>query len=262
MSRTSTIRWSDHGKFSVIPEWLIDADVSDRAIRLFAVLGRYADQTGQAMPSRKTLAKRLHCSTSTLDVALADLREIGALSWSEQRREDGGRTSNDYVLHPTPLTDPSVGGDRQGGKPPTDGSVGNELDVEGTRQGETTSPPTLVKIEGRNVAFDALCEVCHVDTRNRRRTTEAAGALREIRGYVWDDLDEAQRLVCCETSEVFERRLAATIRDRAKRYADAMPGAQLTPSALAKWWHDVLSPRAGGATTAAQAADLLGLENP
>lgn len=256
MSR-STIKWSQHGSFSIIPEWLLDSDISDRSIRLYAVLGRYADSTGQALPGRKVLADRMRCALSTLDQSLAELRNVGALSWSEGRRNDGGRASNEYVLHPTPYrptghppTGPSV-------RAPTGPSVSQERDPVRTRVGETASPPRVAKIDGQNVAFDALCEVANVNPQNRRRASEAAGALREIRGYVWDDLDEDQRVLCLDSPESFERRLAATIRDRARRYADAMDGARLTPSALAKWWHDVVNARSRpGRVTADDFADM------
>ena len=51
---------SDSTPYSRVPEWLLDANVSDRAVRLFGILARYADQrTGICHPSRKTLASRL-----------------------------------------------------------------------------------------------------------------------------------------------------------------------------------------------------------
>jgi hypothetical protein len=50
-------------RFSIIPEWITYADISDKAIRLYSVLARYADnQTHQAFPSRETLAG--HCTAA------------------------------------------------------------------------------------------------------------------------------------------------------------------------------------------------------
>ncbi len=52
-------------RFAIVPEWLLDADVSDTAIRLYAVLLRYGQSSGARMPGRATLARRLHKSPWT-----------------------------------------------------------------------------------------------------------------------------------------------------------------------------------------------------
>lgn len=90
---------TDTGPFALTPEWVLDADVSDRAKVLYAVLGRYADdKSGECWPSRSTLAERLRCSPDSLDRAKTELQRIGALDWSSQTRDDGGLTSNRYRL--------------------------------------------------------------------------------------------------------------------------------------------------------------------
>jgi hypothetical protein len=68
----------------VTPEWVLDAAVSDRAVRLFAVLNRYAGTNETAWPSRKTLAERLGCSVDSVDRALAELVAIDAVSIEER----------------------------------------------------------------------------------------------------------------------------------------------------------------------------------
>jgi hypothetical protein len=45
--------------FGRVPTWLLDTAVSDRAIRLFALLTRYADRDGRGFPGRRVLAQRL-----------------------------------------------------------------------------------------------------------------------------------------------------------------------------------------------------------
>lgn len=68
-------------RFAIIDEWLLDLDISDRAVRLYAVLARYADsETHKAYPSRDTLAKRLRCSTKSVDRAAQELVESGAMT--------------------------------------------------------------------------------------------------------------------------------------------------------------------------------------
>jgi len=68
-------------RFSIIPEWILDAAISDKAVRLYGVLARYADNdTHRAYPSRETLAKRLGCHAKSVDRAATELVRIGAVT--------------------------------------------------------------------------------------------------------------------------------------------------------------------------------------
>ena len=89
-------------RFAVVPEWVLDAEVSDRAVRLYGVLARYADAHGRAWPGRKTLATRLRCSTDSIDRALEQLVAIGAVTKRGRVTENGDQTSNLYVVRVTP----------------------------------------------------------------------------------------------------------------------------------------------------------------
>jgi hypothetical protein len=85
-------------RFSIIPEWVIDADISDRAIRLYSILARYADnETLQAFPSRETLAKRAHCHIKSVDRGIQELIDIGAVL-KAHRRNGESYQSNIYTL--------------------------------------------------------------------------------------------------------------------------------------------------------------------
>lgn len=85
--------------FAIVPERVIDADVSDRAVRLYALLDRYAGADGHAYPSRATLARRLRCSPDTVDRAVRELEAAGLVDVERRRLEDGrGLTSNRYHL--------------------------------------------------------------------------------------------------------------------------------------------------------------------
>jgi hypothetical protein len=67
--------------FSIIPEWVIDSVLSDKAIRLYVVLARFADnRTHEAFPSRETLAKRMRCSARSVDRAAQELLNVGAIT--------------------------------------------------------------------------------------------------------------------------------------------------------------------------------------
>jgi DNA replication protein DnaD len=85
-------------KFSIIPEWLLDSEVSHKAIRIYALIARYADnQTLTAWPARSTLAARAKCTVKSVDRALNELIEAGALA-KELRRDDTGQRSSVYTI--------------------------------------------------------------------------------------------------------------------------------------------------------------------
>lgn len=89
--------------FAIIPEWVLELPVSANAIRVYCVLRRFADnKTGACFPSRKTLAMRSRLSVSTLDRALKELDEAGAIEVKVRRSEAGDYTSNLYVVRSFP----------------------------------------------------------------------------------------------------------------------------------------------------------------
>jgi hypothetical protein len=85
-------------RFSMVPAWVLDSGISDKAIRLYAVLAGYADaETGQAYPGRTLLSKRLDCSTKTVDRAVSELMSVGAIR-KQQRVKDGHYQSSLYTV--------------------------------------------------------------------------------------------------------------------------------------------------------------------
>ena len=89
-------------RFAIVPEWVIDAEISDCAFRLYAVLLRYGQTSGQRMPSRALLARRLQKnSKDTVDRALKDLVRVGAVC-VERRRNGRENLTNRYHLMSTP----------------------------------------------------------------------------------------------------------------------------------------------------------------
>lgn len=64
--------------FAKVPEWVLDAVISDRAVRLYAVLARYTRGRRTAWPSKATLAARMHCSGRAVERATDELVAIGA----------------------------------------------------------------------------------------------------------------------------------------------------------------------------------------
>lgn len=90
------IRSQDY--FAIVPEWVLLADISANAVRLYAVLNRYANSRGKAWPSRRTLADNLRVSPSTVDRAKDELVALGALTVETRTTPAGDYTSNLYTL--------------------------------------------------------------------------------------------------------------------------------------------------------------------
>jgi hypothetical protein len=88
--------------FAIVPEWVLDADISDAALRLYAVLLRYGQTSGQRMPGRALLAARLRKrSKDSVDRALKELVRVGAVV--VRRRRDGNvYLTNCYIVRSTP----------------------------------------------------------------------------------------------------------------------------------------------------------------
>lgn len=121
-------------RFSMVPEWLLDSDVGDKAVRLYALLLRYGNTSGARMPGRGLLARRLRCSKSTIDRAVKELEQLGALrvqrdtSTTTQRRiERRGFNNNRYLLR---TSNPQRDGRRE---PPLQRGVAAPVRLGGSR---------------------------------------------------------------------------------------------------------------------------------
>lgn len=85
--------------FCIIPEWVLYAPISSNAVRLYGTLQRYADKdSGQCHPSRKTLADKCNLSLSSLDRALIELVDLGAIHKQQRLSDKGDFTSNIYTV--------------------------------------------------------------------------------------------------------------------------------------------------------------------
>lgn len=85
-------------RFTQIPEWVLDADISDRAIRLYGVLARIVATERQDLPGRPQVAERMKCSPSSLDRALKELEDLRAVVVLPRWSPEGDRIGNDYEL--------------------------------------------------------------------------------------------------------------------------------------------------------------------
>ena len=168
------------GPFTILPEWLLDLPLSDRAIRLYGVLGLYADRrTGHAFPARKTLAARLRCSLNTLDRARDELVEAGALRVEPRHRDNGSLTSCLYTVVqvcPSPTRGERV-------PPPTGPPEPEPIEPEPTDEPEGSSP--LPGIETSPTRERAATAEKEARPRARRTTATADQVARTF----WDHAD-------------------------------------------------------------------------
>lgn len=191
---------TDTGPFTLIPEWVLyHPGLSDRAVRLYGALGRYADDTGLSWPSRRSLASRLGCSPDSVDRARAELESAGAVR-VEARFDDDRQTSNLYRIirvPPAPVR-PPLGTGAEGGvgttaEPPLGtGAAPRTRTRKNETQGNDPAVPAEVsprgdaaaKVRARNVQWDGLVAVFGpADTEGQRthygkvsRSLKAAGA--------------------------------------------------------------------------------------
>jgi hypothetical protein len=84
-------------EFAVVPIWLLTADISAQAVRVYAILSRLAYKTRTPHPSYKELAETARCSLATARRAVAELAEIEAVK-VEHRVDGRGQDANGYLV--------------------------------------------------------------------------------------------------------------------------------------------------------------------
>jgi Helix-turn-helix domain len=91
--------------FAIVGDWVINAEISDAAFRVYSLLLRFGGSSGCRMPSRSLLARRLHRSVDSIDRALRELVDHGIVR--VEHRHVGRKTmSNRYHVRtsaPGPL---------------------------------------------------------------------------------------------------------------------------------------------------------------
>ncbi|GAC1358838.1 MAG: hypothetical protein NVSMB4_18060 [Acidimicrobiales bacterium] len=115
--------YSDDGYYAIVPEAVLMADISAQAVRLYAVLRRYADKsTGLAHPSRATLAKNMRVKDpKVVDRAAVELTKLRVLTIFPRWISESGevvyanakglqQTSNGYRILRTPFPFEGGGG--------------------------------------------------------------------------------------------------------------------------------------------------------
>lgn len=244
-------------RYEQVPETLaLDTKLSVGARATYPVLrhlawrsGRRTDGDAVELPPVEEIAGILGCAVSTAKTYIAELRAVG---WVETRRAARNRPAL-YVIHDEPQVEAVVGNPaRPQSDIQTTGTaltVSSSSDRDRRTSNEVAGAPKVVRVNGRDLAFDALAEV--TGTREKSpRLRQVAVALNAPGGKPEDGI-RAQFARDCppnewEDPEQWERQLAIDIRARAILYRRVMPGAALTPLALAKWWTDLPGLGSGG----------------
>ncbi len=99
-------------RFAIVPEWVIDAAVTDAAFRLYSLLLRYGNGSGCRMPSRATLARRLRRSVDAVDRAMRQLSEAGIVRIEHRRCEEQFLSNRYHVRTSQAPPTPVAGGGR------------------------------------------------------------------------------------------------------------------------------------------------------
>ena len=86
-------------RFHIVPDWLLDSGISDRATVLYLWLVRFAsNDTGASWYARATLEDRLKWSRYSVQRALRELKDAGAITVTPRHREGGKQQSNLITL--------------------------------------------------------------------------------------------------------------------------------------------------------------------
>ena len=203
------VRWAQ------VPEWVIVAPISDRAVRLYGLLARRANSDSQAFPSRRYLATNMHCSSKSVDRAMDELLEIGAVT-KERQFQDSRQTVNLYTLRAMRGTRVSRGGDTGDEGEGDTGVAQNESHKNESHRSSLAAPPQKSSTK-KDELFEAVARACSIDWRNltpsgRGPLNKAVKELRDI-GVTADQVG-----------------------GRAAAYKKQYPDAALTPMALTKHW--------------------------
>lgn len=184
---------SDTGPFSIVPEWVTTAEISNGAVRLYALLARYADYaTGEAWPSRSTLARRLRMSTDSVDRLSKELQELGAIE--VVKRHNGKKwKSNLYVVKRVPPTSVVSGRIDTASDGRKDTATPGRMDAAGTRASE------LEPVEGEEtdvvrVVFNLWLETTGKPAGRTKLDSKRSARIKwALKNYELDDVLDAVR---------------------------------------------------------------------
>lgn len=231
--------------------WAYDQEVgspTEKAV-LLALANRANHDTKECYPSVAAMAKETELGEATVRRALKALTDKDFIARERRRRADGSLGVYNYSFpHYRETARARTPALRASARPPAQSERAEpieDLEPRGVHPSaspqEEPSVPSLTKIGGRDIAFDALALACGIEERSPR-LKEVGFALNGhtracplgIREQFWTELG-----FLGIPGERFEEALAAAVPVRVAMYRQAFMDATLTPLALAKWWTDL-----------------------
>lgn len=161
------------GRFAMIPEWLFLRRPSANAIALYGLMAvTWMDRKDRTcFPSKRAMREALGVSEGTLERAMRELVELGAVRVTPRIRADGSRSANDYYLA---WTEP----DRRGAKGEGGGATGDRRRSRGrgiTGEGAITRVITPNENEEPNGSYASAAQAAPA-TGSRVVSTSSIGA--------------------------------------------------------------------------------------
>jgi hypothetical protein len=226
--------------FFVVPDALIDSELTPYAKTVYVVLARHADKSGSCFPAYKRIQKLGGCGKMSVVQAIKDLQAAG---WLEYQRT--GR-SNAYILMSAPRTSEVRPADNRS---PPSGHEGQPNEGQ-PNEGQEPAAPALVKSPEMKRAelekgFEAAAAASNLqrmillglelvneqEFSNYPREQKAAGRLAE----------KIKRISNGQEPRAFLRALVAAYKHKKETSkAEYWKDAPMTPSALDTRFDDVM----------------------
>jgi len=209
-------------KFAQVPHWVLELPLSDKAVRLYAILSKYADNAdGTSYPGRGTLARLMRCHRTSVDRAVQELIEAGCIT-KQVRFREGKFTSSLYTVRRIPPRSADAPSRTHATTPvaPVQPPSSHPRDIE--LQPKNVEPEELLaaapkKEPAKDMLFEAVAKACGIrlDALTRSARGQLNAACKELR-----DIGATPEEVA----------------GKAKAYRKQYEGAALTPTALTKHW--------------------------
>jgi len=165
-------------RFAILPEWLVRENISAAAKVVYAGIWLYSDaEKRKAFPSRARLSRDLNMSTSSIDRAIKELKEINAVSVKGRIRPDGGRSSNIYELR---VTQPEGPSSYMKGGPARIEAKAISTDGEAIT---ITNKEKPIKQRKRDLLFEEMCKGLNINWKEATsgELGKVNGALKQLR---------------------------------------------------------------------------------
>lgn len=213
----SVVSWSDPGRIALVPAWLVVSQVSAPAVRVYAYVSLHA---GLKPPSRKDVMAALQLSDRGTVSAFKELVAVGAIARVGRHGWLLNLTAT-VEEQPAPAALPAL------------------------RQADAEKPPAIIKIDGRNLPLDALCQVCEISDGSPRIAAAVAAlngrlGAKGITHLYWS---ECRRVAFYNDGGLTELAQLSTDNDRYCRLLVQAIHAKAAQIKRKQPWRDTLTPQ-------------------